>query len=168
MKVNENLVDEYNERQKAVVEFTKKNLEDLLIGLNGLSQEMVRIYANFSAFPSPITILNQEDFDEVEMLCIEIQARIDVLKTYGIDIGSDVNDFYKPYDYKEQKKAIVEENLDLNLRKFVDEEVDSVEVSEDSFEGKKYGHIIDAKAEELRKRFNPAIDISTIKLFKKI
>lgn len=128
MKVKENLMKEYNDRQFEIAKYELDNLRRLNDDLSEVVIALARAYARFGEMPTTIRMLSQEDFNAVEDLCIEIQNKCDYSSTYLYDLISDVDDYYKPFDYQQHKKISSAESLDLKLKKFVAEEIDDVEV----------------------------------------
>lgn len=167
MKVKENLLEEYNDRQVEIAKYELNNLRRLNDDLSEVVQAIMKSYARFGEMPTPIRMLSQEDFNAVEDLCIEIQNKFDYATTYLYDLISDVDDYYKPYDYQQHKKTISAESLDLNLKKFIAEEVDDVEVCKGGLNDEvEYGFIKNNDLSELSDTIGRSYNC--IKTFKSI
>ena len=164
-RVKELLLEkEYNDRQIPIVEYQKENLKQLNEDLIEVNEAVMKAYSRFSEMTHSITMLKQSDFDEVEDLCIEAKNRIDYAKTYLLDIASDINDFYKPYEYKQHKEAKTSEAIDNELRKFVADNVEEVEVCASGINDEvKYGYIKNKDLDDLKEA-----NSTPIKTFKSI
>lgn len=164
-KVKEVLLEEeYNDRQKPIVEHQLNNLKQLNEDLIAVNEAVMIAYSRFSEMTHSILMLKQDDFIEVEDLCIEAKARLDYAKTYLSDIASDINDYYKPYDYKANKEAKTSEAVDIELRKFVADNVEDVEVCASGINNEiKYGYIKNKDLDDLK-----VANSTPIKTFKSI
>lgn len=128
-RVKEMLIDnDYNDRQVEIAKYELNNLKRLNQDLIAVNEAIMKAYSSFGEMPTSIKMLSQDDFNAVEDLCIEINNRLDYAKTYLNDIVEDINEYYKPYEYKQHKEATSSEAIDKQLRKFVADNVEDVEV----------------------------------------
>ncbi len=167
MKDNKIKNDKYTERQIEIAKFELNNLNRLNEDLSEVVQAMAKAYARFGQMPTSIVMLSEDDFNAVDDLCIDIKNKFDYSTAYLSALISDIDEYYKPSDYYEHKKAISSEAIDNDIKRFIAEEVDDVEVRRSGlFDDVEYGYIVNTDLYELGKKIGR--DKDCIKSFKRI
>lgn len=168
MYLENRISNEYNEKQAKIVNFKLNNLMKLNANLVDVCNASAIAYANFGEMPTTIEMLNQEDYNAIKNLCIQINLLIEKSISFLNDMHSDIDDYFKPFDYQRHIESKMSESINDAIRKFVADNVPAVDVPKDKLpNGSEYSYIINKDLyelqEELQTNFKCAKSFKTIK-----
>ena len=138
------------------VEYTKKNLEDLVINLTNVSEDVVRTYAEFKHIPIRFDAIDEDDYLSHYQLMIQILELINISEVYLSEVKSDVQEYFKPDLYHDKIESKVKSDINDHLYDYVDafsHDVDVVYNDDDilsSSKDKPIIHIDDGHIDEIK------------------
>ena len=110
------------------VEYTKKNLEDLVINLTNVSEDVVRTYAEFKDISIGIDAIDEDDYMNHYQMLIRILELINTSEVYLSDIKSDVKDYFNPEVYQDKIQSKVKSDINNHLYDYIDDFCPDVDV----------------------------------------
>ena len=102
------------------VEYTIKNLEELVINLTNVSEDVIKAYAEFKHIPIGIDAIDEDAYVGHYQQLIRILELINVSEVYLNEIKTDVNDYFKPDEYHDKIKSKVVNDINDHLYDYVD------------------------------------------------
>lgn len=118
------------------VEYTKDNLENLVINLTNVSEDVVRAYAELKHIPVSLKAIDEDDYMNHCQMLMQILELINISEVYLSDIKSDIDKYFRPDEYQDMMKSKVIDDIKNHLYDYVDaygHDVDVVYHDNDKF-----------------------------------